>query len=91
MPWCLHFVLFDNDLFLLGSRVLQERRGVAIAGVLSAQCVLLYCMYRGTCWDFKWANEGQKGLRLGSLHLFVHPKWPRTFFFPQKTCFFTHF
>ena len=43
----LHYDLFDNDMFLLGSRVLRQKRGVAIGGVLSAQCASLYCMYQG--------------------------------------------
>ena len=46
----LHFDLFQNDLFLLGTRVFRQRRGVAIGGVLSAQCASLYCMYR----EFQW-------------------------------------
>ena len=33
-------------MFLLGSRVLRQKRGVAIGGVLSAQCASLYCMYQ---------------------------------------------
>ena len=46
----LHYDLFDNDMFLLGSRVLRQKRGVAIGGVLSAQCASLYCMYHECQW-----------------------------------------
>ena len=46
----LHFGLFENDLFLLGTRVLRQKRGVAIGGVLSAQCASLYGMYREYWW-----------------------------------------
>ena len=46
----LHFDLFQNDLFLLGTRVFRQRRGVAIGGVLSAQCASLYSMYK----EFQW-------------------------------------
>ena len=48
----LHFDLFENDLFLLGTRVFRQRRGVAIGGVLSAQCASLYCMYN----EFQWLS-----------------------------------
>ena len=46
----LHFYLFQNGLFLLGTRVFRQRRGVAIGGVLSAQCASLYCMHT----EFQW-------------------------------------
>ena len=48
----LHFDLFENDLFLLGTRVFRQRRGVAIGGMLSAQCASLYCMYK----EFQWLS-----------------------------------
>ena len=48
----LHFDLFENDLSLLGTTVFRQRRGVAIRGVLSAQCASSYCMFQ----EFQWLS-----------------------------------
>ena len=35
-----------NDLFVLGTRVLRQKKGLAIGGMISAQRASLYCMYK---------------------------------------------
>ena len=42
----LRFELFQNTVFIVGSRVYRQVRGVAIGGTASAQNASLYCMWR---------------------------------------------
>ena len=39
-----HREFHHNDLFVLGTRVLRQKKGVAIGGMISAQLVSMYCM-----------------------------------------------
>ena len=48
------YELFSNDIFVAGTRVLRQRRGVAIGGTCSAQLACLYCMYQ----EHDWYKEG---------------------------------
>ena len=46
----IRFELFANDVFTLGTRVMQQLLGVAIGGVLSSQFATIYCMTREHMW-----------------------------------------
>ena len=42
----MNFDVYHNDIFLIGSRVAKQKRGVAIGGLCSPQAAQLYCMMR---------------------------------------------
>ena len=48
------YELFSNDIFVAGTRVQRQRRGVAIGGRCSAQLACLYCMYQ----EHEWYKGG---------------------------------
>ena len=36
--------MFDNDLFVVGNRLLHQKKGVAIGGIILVQLAELFCM-----------------------------------------------
>ena len=42
----MNFDVYHNDIFVIGSRVAKQKRGVAIGGLCSAQAAQLFCMLR---------------------------------------------
>ena len=42
----MNFDVYHNDIFVIGSRVAKQKRGVAIGGLCSAQAAQLFCMMR---------------------------------------------
>ena len=58
----IRFELFANDVFVLGTRIMQQLLGVAIGGVLSSPFATIYCMAREHLWakahnfKFPWSH-----------------------------------
>ena len=69
---CIRFENFANDVFTLGTRVMQQLLGVAIHGALSSQFATIYCMAREHLWaksrDFKvpWSKANPDVSLLGT-------------------------
>ena len=61
----LRFELFQNTVFIVGSRVYRQVRGVAIGGTASAQCASLFCMWK-EYQALKWPKRYSKRM---SAHL----------------------
>ena len=40
----IRYDVFDNDFFVVGNRLLRQKKGIAIGGIISAQLAELFCM-----------------------------------------------
>ena len=63
------YELYSNDVFVAGTRVLRQRRGVAIGGTCSAQLACLYCMYQ----EHEWYKGGYISYA-DSVSRWMHPR-----------------